>query len=317
MAAPCLAGRPRGWHLRKPVQRLPEKKSALSRLSPGHATRYDHGLLTIVTIRMSESLEITVDRRIARIALNRPQVHNAFDDALIAELTKALAAFDADPALRAVILTGNGSTFSAGADLNWMRGMAQASEQDNRADSERLAALMRTLNFLSKPTIARINGSAYGGGVGLVACCDIAIATDTAKFGLTEVKLGLVPAVISPYVIAAIGTRHARRLFVSGEIFDAAQAVHIGLVHQSVAAPQLDEALDRHLHWLLKGGPNAQREAKLLALRCAGTTRESAERIDAENAALIARLRVSSEGQEGLGAFLDKLVPHWVNGANT
>ncbi|MEO8802139.1 MAG: enoyl-CoA hydratase-related protein [Rudaea sp.] len=262
---------------------------------------------------MPESLEITVDRHIARIALNRPQVHNAFDDAVITELTTALAKFDADPGLRAVILTGNGSTFSAGADLNWMRGMASASEAENRADSERLAALMRSLNFLSKPTIARINGSAYGGGVGLVACCDIAIATDSAKFGLTEVKLGLVPAVISQYVIAAIGGRHARRLFVSGEIFDAAEAARIGLIHQTVAAAQLDEALDRNLHWLLKGGPSAQREAKLLALRCAGTTRESAERIDAENAALIARLRVSDEGQEGLAAFLDKRGAIWIN----
>lgn len=262
---------------------------------------------------MSDSLEITVDQRIARIALNRPRVHNAFDDTLIAELTKALATFDTDPAVRAVILTGNGSTFSAGADLNWMRGMAHASEAENRADSERLAALMRTLNFLSKPTLARINGSAYGGGVGLVACCDIAIATDLAKFGLTEVKLGLVPAVISPYVSAAIGGRHARRLFVSGEIFDATEAARIGLVHQTIAAAQLDEAIDRHLHWLLKGGPKAQCEAKLLALRCTGTTRGTAERVDAENAALIARLRVSAEGQEGLAAFLDKRGPVWID----
>lgn len=261
---------------------------------------------------MPDCLEIRVDRRIARIALNRPRVHNAFDDVLINELTVALAKFDADPELRAVIVTGNGSTFSAGADLNWMRDMARASEAENRADSERLATLMRTLNFLSKPTIARINGSAYGGGVGLAACCDIAIAADTAKFGLTEVKLGLVPAVISHYVTAAIGVRQARRLFVSGEIFDAAQAARIGLVHEVVAADQLDDTVERNLHWLLKGGPCAQHEAKLLALRSAGVTREQAEHIDAENAALIARLRVSAEGQEGLGAFLDKRAPHWV-----
>jgi methylglutaconyl-CoA hydratase len=261
---------------------------------------------------MSDLLDIAIVHRVARIALNRPSVHNAFDDALIAELTDALVKFDRDPQLRAVVLTGNGTTFSAGADLNWMRGMAEASEEANRADSERLATLMRTLNFLSKPTIARVNGAAYGGGVGLVACCDIAIATDSAKFGLTEVKLGLVPAVISPYVIAAIGARHARRLFVSGEIFDAAEAMRIGLLHQAVAAAQLDENIERTLHWLAKGGPVAQREAKHLALRVGGATAATAQSIDVENAALIARLRVSPEGQAGLTAFLDKRSPPWL-----
>ena len=263
---------------------------------------------------MTVSLEIAIDRRVARIALNRPQVHNAFDDALIADLTRALVRLDHDAQVRMIVLTGNGSTFSAGADLNWMRDMAKASEADNRADSERLAALMRTLNFLSKPTIARVNGSAYGGGVGLIACCDIAIAADAAKFGLTEVKLGLVPAVIAPYVVAAIGARHARRLFVSAEIFDAAEAAHIGLLHQSVPAVQLDEALDRSLHWLAKGGPIAQREAKQLALRSGGAIAAAAQRIDVENAALIACLRVSPEGQEGISAFLDKHPPAWATG---
>jgi methylglutaconyl-CoA hydratase len=261
---------------------------------------------------MSASLDITIERRVARIALNRPQVHNAFDDALIADLTAALEKLDRDHAVRALVLTGNGASFSAGADLNWMRRMASASEAENRADSERLAMLMRTLNFLSKPTIARINGAAYGGGVGLVACCDIAIAVDGAKFGLTEVKLGLVPAVISPYVIAAIGARHARRLFVSGEIFESDEAARIGLVHQVVAGQQLDDAVDRSLHWLGKGGPTAQREAKLIALRISGATPETAKSIDVENAALIARLRVSPEGQQGLAAFLDKLPPPWI-----
>ena len=261
---------------------------------------------------MGASLDIAIERRVARIALNRPEVHNAFDDRLIAELTKALHALDADAAVRAVVLTGNGASFSAGADLNWMRGMASASEADNRADSERLAALMRTLNFLSKPTLARVNGAAYGGGVGLVACCDIVLAADTAKFGLTEVKLGLVPAVISPYVIAAIGVRHARRLFLTGEIFDAADAARIGLVHQISFADQLDESVERMLGLLAKGGAVAQREAKHLALGIGGTTPESAQRIDVRNAALIARLRVSDEGQEGIAAFLDKRKPHWI-----
>lgn len=260
---------------------------------------------------MSDLLDIAIEHRVARVALNRPQVHNAFDDALIAELTETLAKFDRDTQIRAVVLTGNGTSFSAGADLNWMRGMASASEEHNRADSERLATLMRTLNFLSKPTVARVNGAAYGGGVGLVACCDIAIAIEGAKFGLTEVKLGLVPAVISPYVIAAIGARHARRLFISGEIFDATEAARIGLVHQVVPGLQLDEEVDRSLHWLGKGGPVAQHEAKLLALRISGTTAALAQSIDVENAALIARLRVSTEGQQGLTAFLDKRPPPW------
>jgi len=261
---------------------------------------------------MTSTLQIVEADRVARIALNRPDIHNAFDDVLIAELTAALERVEAEPAIRAVVLTGNGASFSAGADLNWMRGMAAASEAQNRADSERLALLMRTLNFLSKPTVARVNGAAYGGGIGLIACCDIAIAADTAKFGLTEVKLGLVPAVISPYVIAAIGARHARRLFVTGEIFDAAEAERIGLVHRSVPAADLDAAVERSLDTLTKGGAIAQREAKLLALRISGATRQTAECVDVENAALIARLRVSEEGQEGLGAFLDKRPPKWV-----
>ncbi|MGN6518324.1 MAG: enoyl-CoA hydratase-related protein [Dokdonella sp.] len=261
---------------------------------------------------MSEAVLVTVVGHVATIALNRAQVHNAFDDALIADLTAALLGMEKDPAVRVVVLTGVGASFSAGADLNWMRGMAGASEADNRADSLRLATLMRTLNFLSKPTIARVNGSAYGGGVGLVACCDVAIGVEGAKFSLSEVKLGLVPAVISPYVIAAIGARQARRLFVSGEVFDAATAARIGLLHETVANDQLDEAVDRCVHFLGKGGPLAQDEAKRLALRIGGMTRESAEHIDEENAALMARLRVSAEGQHGLTAFLDKRAPDWV-----
>ena len=260
---------------------------------------------------MTASLDIAIERAVARVALNRPQVHNAFDDVLVAELTQTLDRLDRDSSVRCVVLTGNGSTFSAGADLNWMRGMARANEAENRADSERLAALMRTLNTLSKPTLARVNGSAYGGGVGLAACCDIAISTDAAKFGLTEVKLGLVPAVISPYVTAAIGARQARRLFVTGEIFDAACAQRIGLLHEIVTPDKLDEQVDRVLHWLAKGGPHAQREAKRLALELGGALDRDSGRTDIKNAALIARLRVSPEGQEGLAAFLDKRPPAW------
>jgi methylglutaconyl-CoA hydratase len=260
---------------------------------------------------MSDAILVTIDGAVATITLNRPSVHNAFDDVLIADLTTALDDCERNRSVRAVVLTGAGASFSAGADLNWMRGMAQASGDANRTDSLRLATLMRTLNFLSKPTLARVNGSAYGGGVGLVACCDIAIGVDGAKFSLSEVKLGLVPAVISPYVIAAIGMRQARKFFISGEVFDAATAARIGLLHDVVAPDQLDAAVERTLHFLTKGGPLAQAEAKQLALRVGGMTRESAERLDAENAELIARLRVSAEGQTGLAAFLDKRAPDW------
>jgi methylglutaconyl-CoA hydratase len=260
---------------------------------------------------MTSSIAIDRAGPVASLVLDRAGVHNAFDDALIAELTAALAALDADPAVRVVVLTGAGSTFSAGADLHWMRRMAAADEATNREDALALARLMRTLNFLGKPTIARVNGAAYGGGVGLIACCDLAIGVDAARFALSEVKLGLVPAVISPYVVAAMGARHARRYFASGEVFDAAEAHRIGLLHQIVPADGLDAAVERAVHFLLKGGPIAQREAKRLALAMAGMTEAAAEQIDAENAALIARLRVSPEGQEGIGAFLEKRAARW------
>jgi methylglutaconyl-CoA hydratase len=170
---------------------------------------------------------------------------------------------------------------------------------------------MHTLNFLPQPTVARVNGAAYGGGVGLVACCDIAIAADTAKFGLTETRLGLVPAVISPYVVDAIGLRQARRYFQTAEIFDAAEALRIDLVHQVVAADALDAAVDAQVALLLKAGPHAVRVAKTLALAMAGVTSSKRGTDDRDNAALIARLRVSAEGQEGLTAFLDKRKPGW------
>ena len=262
---------------------------------------------------MSANLTVAREGAVARLRLDRPALHNAFDDSLIAELTAALEALDADDTVRAVVLTGDGSTFSAGADLGWMRRMAQASEEENRDDSLRLARLMRTLNYLSKPTLAKVNGSAYGGGVGLVACCDYAIAVESAKFSLSEVKLGLVPAVISPYVAAAIGGRHARRLFTGADVIEAPEALSIGLLHAVAPTGALAEAVDRTLHFWLKGGPLAQREAKQLALRSAGMTRAASEIQDAENAALIARLRVSPEGQEGLAAFLDKRAPNWIS----
>lgn len=261
---------------------------------------------------MADTILLEREGSHATLTLNRPQIHNAFDDVLIAELTAALESLATDSDVRAVVVTGAGATFSAGADLNWMRGMARAGERENREDALRLAKLLRILQFFPKPTIARVNGSAYGGGVGLIACCDIAIGVQGAKFALSEVKLGLVPATIAPYVVQAIGARQARRLFVSGEVFDAAEAARIGLLHQSVPADELDEAVNRQIHFLAKGGPVAQHEAKRLALRTHGMTVQAAERIDAGNAALIARLRVSPEGQQGLSAFLEKQAPAWM-----
>ncbi len=250
----------------------------------------------------------------ATITLNRPNSHNAFDAELIEALTAALQQVAADDSLRCLVLTGAGNTFSAGADLNWMRAMASATEQENVADAQALAQCLRTLNNLPIPTLARVNGSAYGGGVGLIACCDIAVAVNSAKFTLSEVKLGLVPAVISPYVISAIGERQARRYFLSAEIFDAEVAQQIGLIHECVAAEQLDETLNRILHWLGKGGKQAQSEAKqLIHSYQSANTAETMRAQDAQNAALIARLRVSHEGQQGLNAFLEKRPADWIS----
>ena len=260
---------------------------------------------------MPQMLELLREGAVLRLRMNRPALHNAFDAGLIAELTVALAAAGADPAIRVLVLEGAGASFSAGADLNWMRGMAAASEADNREDSLALARLMRTLDELPRPTIARVHGAAFGGGVGLVACCDIAIGVPGAKFGLTESKLGLLPAVISPYVIAAIGPRQARRWFASAEIFDAQTALQIGLLHQVVPEEELDAALQRQVDLLLKAGPIATANAKTLVIRVAGES--DRDILDSDNANLIAKLRVSQEGQEGLSAFLDKRAPSWAN----
>lgn len=258
---------------------------------------------------MSQPLLNLREGAVARLCMTRPQVHNAFDAELIAELTAALEQVAADDSVRVLVLEAEGASFSAGADLNWMRGMAAACEETNRIDSLALARLMRTLDELPKPTIARVQGAAFGGGVGLVACCDIAIAAEGAKFGLTESKLGLLPAVISPYVIAAIGSRQARRYFATAEIFDAAEALRIGLLHKVVDADALDAAVQAQVSLLLKAGPVATASAKQLVRDvCAHA---DGNRHDADNAALIARLRVSAEGQEGLSAFLDKRKPHW------
>ena len=260
-------------------------------------------------LKMTDSLLIERSGATLTLRLNRPDLHNAFDAGLIAELTAALRQAGNDPDVRVVVLAGEGRSFSAGADLHWMRGMAAASEADNRIDALALAALMRTLDELPKPTIARVQGAAFGGGVGLVACCDIAIGVDTARFGLTESRLGLLPAVISPYVVAAIGPRQSRRWFATAEQFDAAAALQMGLLHQVVAAGQLDAAVAGQVSLLQKAGPIAAASAKRLVSQVLASHDRDA--LDAANADLIARLRVSAEGQEGLGAFLEKRSPGW------
>jgi methylglutaconyl-CoA hydratase len=259
---------------------------------------------------MTDSLQHQRIGPVVHLRLHRPDLHTAFDADLIDTLTSALVAIGDDTSVRVVVLEGVGPSFSAGADLNWMRSMAGASEAENRTDALALARLMRTLDELPRPTIARVHGAAFGGGVGLVACCDIAIGAPEAKFGLTESKLGLLPAVISPYVIEAIGARQARRWFATAEIFDAAEALRIGLLHAVVPAEELDAAVKRQVDLLLKAGPVASNEAKALVRRVAAE--HDRNQLDSDNADLIARLRVSPEGQEGLGAFLDKRKPGWI-----
>lgn len=252
------------------------------------------------------------DTGVLTLSLNRADVHNAFDANTIAELTAALESADQSEDVRIVVITGIGASFSAGADLNWMRSLIDASQEENQQDALQLAKLMRSLNYLSKPTIARINGNAFGGGVGLIAACDITIATDKALFGLTEAHLGLAPAVISPYVIRKIGERNARRYFLSAERFDAGKAQEIGLIQQCVAPDDLDKTVDQAIKLLLKGGPQAVITCKELVFAIAGHTPETQQAIDEYTAGVIAGMRVMEEGQEGLAAFLEKRKANWV-----
>ncbi|TVQ34313.1 MAG: hypothetical protein EA356_10760 [Geminicoccaceae bacterium] len=244
------------------------------------------------------------------LTLNRPEVHNALDDRLIAELTTALEAAEADDFVRAVVLTGAGQSFSAGADIGWMKRAGSYGEAENLADAEALARLMTTFDRLNKPTVAKVQGAAIGGALGLVAAADIAIAAETAVFATTEVRLGIVPAVISPFVVRAIGQRQARRLFLTGERIDARRAAVIGLVHE-VAHDEaaLADTVGRVLEDLLQGGPLALGEAKRLVAMVATHPADDA-RLD-EAVRLIAKLRASPEAKEGLGAFLEKRRPEW------
>jgi len=255
---------------------------------------------------------IKVERRadgVAVLTLARPEVHNAFNEVMIAELTGTLLALGAEPAVRLVLLKAEGRSFSAGADLAWMKRMAAYAPAENLADAEGLADLMRTLNTLPKPTVAAVQGSAFGGGVGLVACCDIALAAEGAQFCLSEVRLGLIPAVISPYVIAAMGARAARRWFLTAERFDAAEACRLGLVHRVVAQEALEDSAEEIIRHLLAGAPGAQAAAKDLIF--AVTDRPLERALIDDTTRRIAEQRASAEGREGVAAFLEKRPPVW------
>ena len=254
-------------------------------------------------------LETVDDRGVATLTLDRQDRHNAFDDALIAELTACLRRLGRDAAVRAVVLASSGRSFSAGADLAWMRRMASHSFETNLADAAGLAALMHTLDRLPRPTIALVQGAAYGGGVGLVACCDVAIASERASFCLSEVKLGLTPATISPYVVQAIGARWARRLFQTAEVVTAGRAREIGLVHEVVPEAGLAAAAEEVLRAILQGAPGAQADAKDLVFLCEGRPMDAA--LGEETGRRIALRRASAEGREGIAAFLDKRPPAW------
>lgn len=247
---------------------------------------------------------------VATLTLDRPEVHNAFDDAFIAELTAELERLAARRELRAVVLRANGKSFSAGADLNWMRRMADYSDEENIADALALGRLLQTLDDLPKPVIGRVQGAAFGGGVGLVACCDIAVASQNVSFSLSEVRLGLVPAMISPYVVNAMGERQARRYFVTAERFSAREAQRLGLVHEVVAETELDERIEALLRQIKTNGPAAMAAAKALAADVSRGPLDDA--MARRNAECIARMRASPEGREGIAAFLEKRKPAWI-----
>jgi methylglutaconyl-CoA hydratase len=255
------------------------------------------------------TVTLTVESGIARLTLNRSERHNAFDDQMIAVLDNRLQEIAGNSEVRVVILAAEGKSFSAGADLDWMKRMAGYSQAENEADAKALGDMLARLNTLPVPTIALVQGGAYGGGVGLVAACDLAIATDDAVFALTEVRLGIIPSVVSPYVLGAIGQRAARRFFLTAERFDASEAHRIGLVHEVVPAGKLNLAADRLVKYLLAGGPSAIATAKQLIADLAG--RPIDEATITETAHRIAAARASDEGKEGISAFLERRKPGW------
>ncbi|HEU4922130.1 MAG TPA: enoyl-CoA hydratase/isomerase family protein [Burkholderiales bacterium] len=254
-------------------------------------------------------LEVTTQGGVARVTLNRPELRNAFDDVLIGQLRKAFLDIQADPAVRVMVLAGNGPAFCAGADLNWMKRMAGYDYQENLADATALAQMLAALDRLPKPTIARVHGPVFAGGTGLVAACDIAVGTPEAKFCLSEAKLGLSPATISPYVIRAMGERTARRYFLTAEVFDAQEALRIGMLSILTPRDELDGVISSLVEHLLAGGPEAHGSIKALIRSVAGRRPDDA--LVAETAQRIAEIRGSPEGREGIAAFLEKRKASW------
>lgn len=255
------------------------------------------------------SVEHSHQGRIATVTLRRPEVHNAFNGQLIEELLVAFTALGNNEQLHGVVLTGDGPSFSAGADLSMMKSANTSTEEQNLNDALRLADLLSTINTLPCPVVGRINGTAMGGGVGLVSVCDIVIAAESARFAFSEVKLGIAPAVISPFVLHKIGVSNARVLFITGERFSATRAREVGLVHSVVPLEHLDDAVQKAVSELLTSGPQALRACKALALTVGNMDYETARNYTAST---IARLRVSDEGQEGLRSFLEKRKPRWI-----
>ena len=254
------------------------------------------------------TLRVESDGTVVSVTLDRPEVRNAFDETMIEELTRAFGGLATGGGLRAVVLAGEGKTFCAGADVNWMRRAAAFTPEENREDARRMARMLRTIDTCPLPVIGKIRGAAIGGGVGLTAVCDIAIAASGTVFSLAEVKLGILPAAISPYVLRAIGARNARDCFLTGERFDAAEARRIGLVHAVTDEGDLDAAVARKVEAILTSGPEAVAAAKSLIDRVAGMDIDAAFPVTAD---AIAERRASAEGKEGLSAFLEKRRPSW------
>ncbi len=259
-----------------------------------------------------KSLQIAVDGHVATIALNRPDVRNAFNDDVIAELTAAFRVLGARADVRCIVLAAIGKAFCAGADLNWMRRMADYSREENLADAAKLADMLKTIHECPKPTVARVQGDVYAGGLGLITACDIAIAADVANFCVSEVKIGLIPATISPYLIRAIGARAAHRYFLTAERFGAAEAARIGLVHEVVTADALDPKVAQIVQALVAASPNAVRVCKQLIHDVAG--RDIDKDLVNETVFGIADIRATDEGREGVQAFLQKRQPGWLGG---
>ena len=259
---------------------------------------------------MTQAIRISAQGGIATVVLSRPDVRNAFNDEVIAELSQAFIQLGDDPQVRAIVLMAEGPAFCAGADLNWMRRMADYSREENEQDAEKLAFMLRTIYESPKPTIARVQRDVYAGGMGLVACCDMAVSVDTANYCLSEVKLGLIPATIGPYVIRAMGPRASHRYFLTAERFSAAEARRIGFVHEVVPADQLDATVSTWVQALLAASPNAIKECKKLVQYVAD--RDITRLLIDHTVKAIADIRASDEGKEGVQSFLNKRKPAWM-----